>query len=248
MLMIIFHLTYIEHLYPGTKRFIYTFHMPVFLVISGYFLNTEKNIISFFKTMFWIFFPYAFIECAYTIMASLLPIKEHVDYLSASLIIKNIFISPIGPYWYLHTLVICGITYYMVFNYVKIKNISRFIIIALCFYFYAHYLGLLSFYCACYFIAGTVIRKSNLNFLDVIRPSVFAIIPIILIAIYPKNLNMSTIGGVTIVYLVMSLCLFFFTREIFKINSFYWKEHINITYILPYIHNPGKSIFTLSDL
>ena len=39
ILVISFHLVYFEQLYPYAKLVAYTFHMPVFLVISGYLMN-----------------------------------------------------------------------------------------------------------------------------------------------------------------------------------------------------------------
>ena len=43
VLVITFHLVYFEHLYPYAKQVVYTFHMPVFLIISGYLMNISKT-------------------------------------------------------------------------------------------------------------------------------------------------------------------------------------------------------------
>ena len=43
-------------------------------------------------------------ESGYTLMASLLPIREHIDHLTAGVLIDHIFLHPMGPYWYLHNL------------------------------------------------------------------------------------------------------------------------------------------------
>lgn len=45
ILMIIFHLVYIGDKYPYVKSVVYTFHMPGFLIISGYLLNTKKRLL-----------------------------------------------------------------------------------------------------------------------------------------------------------------------------------------------------------
>ena len=47
VLMVAFHLQYIEHLYPTLKQAVFTFHMPVFLLISGYFMNLRNRGVSF---------------------------------------------------------------------------------------------------------------------------------------------------------------------------------------------------------
>ena len=66
-------------------------------------------------TLLWILIPYAVMEIGYTVMASLLPIREHIDHLSVGLLLNKIFLHPIGPYWYLHTLILCGASYYICF-------------------------------------------------------------------------------------------------------------------------------------
>lgn len=44
LLMIVFHLVYIGNRYPVAKAFVYTFHMPGFLIISGYLLHVQKPV------------------------------------------------------------------------------------------------------------------------------------------------------------------------------------------------------------
>ena len=50
-LMIAFHLTYIGDTYPVAKQLVYTFHMPGFLLVSGYLFNVNKSWAAFRKTM-----------------------------------------------------------------------------------------------------------------------------------------------------------------------------------------------------
>ena len=210
ILMIAFHLVYIGNLYPYAKNIVYTFHMPAFLFISGYLLNINKKWPIFLRTIKWIFIPYAIMEFGYVVMASLLPINDHIDHLTFFVLVNKIIVHPLGPYWYLHTLVLCSILYYSIFQFMHIKNLSRFIVLGLCLYFCSHYLHIVSFYSACYFFAGAVVRQSGMSFLHVIQPSALSVIPVIFIAMYPQNLDKSTIAGVAMVYLVMSTSLFLF--------------------------------------
>lgn len=115
ILMIAFHLIYIGNTYPVAKQLVYTFHMPGFLLVSGYLFNVRKSWSRVGHTLLWILIPYAVMETGYTVMASLLPIREHIDHLSAGLLLNKIFLHPIGPYWYLHTLMLCGASYYICF-------------------------------------------------------------------------------------------------------------------------------------
>lgn len=210
LLMITFHLTFIGNTYPYAKQLVYTFHIPAFLVISGYFASIGKPWRRFLKSMWWIFLPYAVMECGYTVMASVLPIKDHIDVLSAWVLVRNVFATPLGPYWYLHTLVLCCVVYYLIFHYLRLGDLSRFVVMGVCFFVLSRYLHVVSFANACYFVAGAVVRRSGMTFLDVVKPSVWVIVPIVLIALNPANLDRQTIGGAVMVYLVMSLCLFCF--------------------------------------
>lgn len=79
LLMITFHIVYIGDTYAFAKQFVYTFHMPAFLLVSGYLCNTDKKMATFMKSMMWIFITYLVMETAYVVMASLLPIREHID-------------------------------------------------------------------------------------------------------------------------------------------------------------------------
>ena len=51
ILMITFHLVYIGDSYPYAKQIVYTFHMPGFLIISGYLMNITKPCKDLIKTM-----------------------------------------------------------------------------------------------------------------------------------------------------------------------------------------------------
>ena len=112
-LMIIFHLVYIGDKYPYAKQIVYTFHMSAFLIISGYLANNRKDARSFLRKFLWIFIPYACMEAAYTVMSHFLPVRESVDAITPTVLLDKIFLHPMGPYWYLHTLILCSLIYYI---------------------------------------------------------------------------------------------------------------------------------------
>lgn len=206
--MIAFHIVYIGDMYPYAKRIVYTFHMPAFLFISGYLLNVNKRSGAFFKTMFWLFVPYFVMECFYIGFASMLPVRDHVDNLTVPLLIYKAMAHPVGPYWYLHTLILCDVTYYAVLHLPRLNKLSRFILFGLCLYVYSYYLNIVSIGCAAYFFAGAVVKQSNIAFLDFVRPSALSIIPLAIIACYPDNLDKATVAGFLVTYLAMSFCLY----------------------------------------
>lgn len=238
--VITFHLVYFEHLYPYAKQVVYTFHMPVFLVISGYLWNINKKWKDFLLSISGLAIPYIVMESGYVVMASLLPINEHIDQLTFSIFINKLLFYPLGPYWYLHSLILCGMTYYVVFRYSQTKEITRFILIGLALYLYSYLLGVLSFTSAIFFLMGVVLRQCNIDFMRFFQSSSLALLAFLLLTFHEQFLNPSTLGGILIIYLVVSCCLFTFKYSLQFVRNF-------ITYfgrnsILLYVFSP---IFTI---
>ncbi len=69
LLMITFHLAYIGDGYPYLKSFVYTFHMPGFLIISGYLSKVNKPVRSYGRTVLWLAVPYVVMEVGYVVMS-----------------------------------------------------------------------------------------------------------------------------------------------------------------------------------
>ena len=206
ILMIGFHLVYFSELHPYAKQVVYTFHMPVFLLISGYLMNFNKPATLFFKTILWLAVPYIVMESGYIMAASILPIREHIDNLTIGVLINKLLINPIGPYWYLQTLILCGTTYYAIFKLSESKFFTQFILTGI-FYFLFSQFGLVSLSLSLYFLTGIVIRNSTLSFLDIFRSSFLSIIALAFLIINPDNLHSDSGSGILIVYMSISFCL-----------------------------------------
>lgn len=210
ILMVIFHLVYIGDKFPYAKNVVYTFHMSGFLVISGYLTNIHKTGKAFAHNMLWIFLPYAFMEICYVLMSSILPVRESVQEVTPAFLMYKIFIVPMGPYWYLHTLMVCSIVYYLIYNFVRQNNISRFVFVGLCFFVLSYVCQMLSFSNAIYFLVGILIRQSKQRFLSVFQPSLWAVIPLIILCSFPQNLDRGSLPGVAITFLVISMLLYLY--------------------------------------
>lgn len=236
-LMIAFHLTYIGDTYPVAKRLVYTFHMPGFLLVSGYLFNVNKSWAAFRKTMIWIFIPYAVMESGYTIMASLLPIREHIDHLTIGVLIDHIFLHPMGPYWYLHTLMACGIFYYIAFKKPKgrfssvlkqekhllpLKMLSlenqmllgRFTLLALFLWLLSHGIGLLSIANAAYFLIGVIIRHVVGNFRQAFPIQWWTVGLLVVWCIDPSHYDKASFAGACMVFLVIGSLLWLYQLSI----------------------------------
>jgi len=145
-------------------------------------------------------------EMGYVAMASLLPIKDHIPTLSIEVMLNKLCLRPLGPYWYLHTLIICGTLYFSVFRWAKATTFSRLIILGIAYYVLAQS-GIISLACAMYFLVGVLVRQSSLSFLTIFRRSWWSLVVLAIFFFYPSTFNRATIGGVIIVYFVFSFLL-----------------------------------------
>ena len=207
ILMIIFHLVYIGDSYPYAKQVVYTFHMSAFLIISGYLNNINKEAKAFGRSLLWIFIPYVFMEAGYVVMSAVLPVREKVTELSAGLLLYKAIIAPMGPYWYLHTLILCSLIYYITFRYVRLSVVSRLVVTGVCLFALSHWGGLMNFSNALYFLIGMTVSQSGLRFTQVFRATTFAIVPFVILCCFPANLDRGTLAGVAITWLSISLLL-----------------------------------------
>ena len=236
LLMVAFHLIYIGDKYPYIKQIVYTFHMPAFLIISGYLTNVQKDIRSFMKKLLWIFIPYLCMETGYVLMSHILPVRENVPEISSNILLHKIFIKPLGPYWYLHTLIICSLLYYLTFRYTRMKTISQVILFGLGLFTASYWGGIIVFANAIYFLAGVIIKQSKLPFIRIFQPSLLALVPMILLCCFPDNLNRGVLAGITITYLAIIISLYahnYLSKEIKQCSYFIGRNTLVIFLFSP---------------
>ena len=207
LLVISFHLVWFEQLHPEIKQVVYTFHMPGFLLISGYLMNISKPSKDFLRTLLWLAVPYLVMESGYIYMASLLPINEHIYNLNPKVFLDHLFLHPLGPYWYLHALILCGGLYYYIYNNVERGLMTRFLLIGMVYYVCAHLLGILSFSSSLYFLAGAVLRQSGKDFLLFFLPTRLSVVAFALLACFTKFPTQASLNGALIVYFAISTLL-----------------------------------------
>lgn len=206
LLMVAFHLAYFADAHPLLKQWVYTFHMPGFLLISGYLMRVDRPLRQFSRTLLWLAVPYLVLESSYIVASAFLPVRDGIAQLSLSVFAEKFFLHPLGPYWYLHTLILCGVAYYAVWLIRQSNLLSRFLWLAFALGALAA-LQLVAWDVSLYFFLGVVIRQSRLSFSDVFRPSLWAFVGLAILAFFPDTFHKSTIGGVFTVYLVIAASL-----------------------------------------
>lgn len=206
LLMVAFHLAYFADGYPLLKQWVYTFHMPGFLLISGYLMRVDKTLHQFSRTLLWLAIPYLILESSYITLSAFMPVRDGIEHLTLSTFADKFFLHPLGPYWYLHTLILCGIGYFIVWKRRNYSTISRLILLG--FYFAGlSFVQLVAWDVSLYFFLGVVIRQSKLSFLQVFRPSWLAFIALLWLGCYPETFHKGSLGGLITVYLVISAAL-----------------------------------------
>lgn len=236
LLMIVFHLVYIGNRYPVAKAFVYTFHMPGFLIISGYLLHVQKPVPQFLRYIQWIYVPYLLMESGYVVMASVLPIREHIQQLTFGLFLDKLFLHPLGPYWYLHTLMLCGIVTYVVAQFASHHRVWMLLGVLLSLWVLA-LLGLVTWINAVYFCVGVALRLYHRPFIDTFHPAWWSFIGIVLVATcVPNALQRHTIGGMLIVYFVISFLLWLYSylpKGMAKISLFIGRNSLILLLFSP---------------
>jgi fucose 4-O-acetylase-like acetyltransferase len=208
LLMITFHLVFIELKYPYAKSVVYCFHMPAFLIISGYLMKTEKEWNAFLKTLLWYFVPYLILESGYIVMASILPIREHIDELTPTVFLDKLFVHPLGPYWYLQTLIICGLTSKAVFSWIRASLPAQLLSQGMLFYLFSSILGIVDLHMTLFFLAGVTLRKTNVGLSRFFYPTWVSIPVFLLLASAERNLAPYALGSIAVVWTAISSILF----------------------------------------
>lgn len=249
LLMVAFHLVYIGDKYPYAKLVVYTFHMPAFLLISGYLLSMHKPAVLFFRSMVWLFVPYAVMESGYVLMASFLPIREHIDCLTLPLFFDKLLFHPLGPYWYLHTLLLGGITGYFL-SCLKVcrGNMSVFCaLLALVFMAESWWLGLADVSSLFYLGIGMILRRREISFVSFFRGTVWSLPPLLVFASDASYLNRFSLPGMLMTYfsICMSLAIFPYVGRLRSLLLFIGRNTLAVLIFSPIFTLLSKGLLPL---
>ena len=211
LLMILFHLALVEATYPVVREAVYTFHMSAFLIISGYLANVDKGPGAFGKGLLRIAVPYLLFEALYILMQYFLggSLGAHnaIQSLTATDFVTRVLTMPTGPYWYLHTLVICTVIYWLVYRVLRLQGISGLALSGLALFGLSLVIEGLDWSNVLYFLIGVFIFRSGLSFVKVITPSFIAALPLVVLFANRENFHNGSLAGVAITVLVISLLL-----------------------------------------
>lgn len=189
-MVVMIHIVNFSTLYPDVKNFINFFFMQAFLLITGYLVNVRKTHKEFASYIMKILVPYIIMVTCYSFISTLLPVRDGLNEFTTPIILNTIFVTSIGPYWFLHTMVICGAIYYLTFNLVgKWGIMSKLSLFATFLMIVSQYTPLLNPTNAAFYFSGVCLRLSEKRLDEIIKPSLWSILPFIAIASFPNYKN-----------------------------------------------------------
>ena len=242
-LVVAFHLNLVISTYPVATSIVYVFHIPTFLIISGYLANVEKDFKTYLKGLGRFIVPYLFFESLYILMifflGKYLNANNSINELTVIDFFKKILIDPVGIYWYIHTLIYCSVSYYISYKFLKLKDWNALLCMGLILYLFIVITGSsMKMGNIIYYIIGVFIMRSGKIFTEMIKPSSLAIIPLIIILYNCEIYSRDTIAGVAITLLVISMLLFVYrilpvNSKVSNLITYLGKNSLSVVYFSP---------------
>lgn len=185
ILMILIHIVSFGNAYPHLKAGILSFMMPTFLIITGYLVNIEKSPKEMGRYLMCLALPYVIMVTGFSVLSYFMPVRDGITELSLSQICEKIFVTSIGPYWFIQTMIICGILYYVSFKgatWETLRQGKTTMSTTTSLFIFATLLLLLSKTpalspsAATYYFIGAVLRQCHIGFDRIFRPSPVALL------------------------------------------------------------------------
>ncbi len=206
LLMVAFHLAWFADRHPVLKSFVYTFHMPGFLLLSGWFTAVRVPASAFLRRVGWVVVPYVVMETGYVVAASVLPVREQAGEPTPLSLLLRLVWNPLGPYWYLHTWVICQSLCFLLVRWmpsarplVRLAAAAVPVVLLSCL---CPVFGLAN---ALYYLAGWTLRESGVPLRRAFPPASWQPLLLLLLCACPSQFDKNLPGGYALVWCVVSL-------------------------------------------
>jgi fucose 4-O-acetylase-like acetyltransferase len=182
VLMILVHITLWGDTYAETKLAILSFMMPAFLFITGLLYRVERSWKDFLLYQWQILLPYVLLVSTFAILSYFLPTRDGISELTFNAVAEKVFVTSIGPYWFLRTMFYCGGFWFLIHKALRpfCNKVSLLMIYALALLIFTRLCpSQLSISAALYYYLGVVARSADLKFQDIVRPTPWAILPLL---------------------------------------------------------------------
>lgn len=205
--VILVHIVNFGNAHPEVKSVIMSFLMPTFLFITGYLVNIDKTPKEFSVYLLRIFLPYTIMVIAFSVTSYYLPVQDRLTEMSAMAILEKVFVTSIGPYWFLQTMIICGLVYYACYHipHRHLDAQSTLFVFCTLLIVVADRTEVLSVKASAYYFLGASLRQAGIQFNFFFTKSSWAILPIAIILSHDEMRDWGSIGILTVVYCAISL-------------------------------------------
>ncbi|MBM6993428.1 MAG: acyltransferase [Prevotella sp.] len=240
-LVILIHIVNFGNIYPSIKSSILAFIMPAFLVITGYLVNIDKSIKAFANYILQIWLPYMIFVIGYAVLSLYLPVRDGIEVFNIPTILDILFVKSIGPYWFFHAMIVCGILYYATFHILhKFDVTAKYSFFASALILVSMFTPFLCIKTATYYFIGVGIRVYAGDFSRVYKKSLWPIVPFVFLITQPTFQDW---GAISILVCVFSfLCFASYFHSFLKGRVKVVVEYIGRNTLPIYIFHP---IFTM---
>ena len=112
-LVVLVHIVNFGRLHPDVKEAVNFFFMPAFLLVTGYLVNFRVGAGAFCLYLLRIALPYVVMSVGFAVMSLWVPVEGGLGVFSWSGLADVLLVHPIGPYWFLHAMLVCGVVCYV---------------------------------------------------------------------------------------------------------------------------------------
>lgn len=209
-LMVTFHLPLSGYVVNATP-YVYAFHMPVFLVLSGFFLKVDREYKAYSKGLARIAIPYVIFQtlyiCAIGLLQNYFPTSNTIENFGIGTIAYHVLWSPCGTYWYLHTLLIYAIVLKVSYELAKENWVHAIVYSLACLVVLDRFIVGFDFSNAIYLSIGVIANYLGTKKTKLKISSMYALFPIVAVFIFSSHFSRYDLASGFIVTLMMiSFC------------------------------------------
>ncbi len=181
-------------------------------MITGYLVNINKSIKDYALYILKIWLPYLILVIGYAVLSLYLPVRDGIKAFDIPTILDVLFIKSIGPYWFLHAMIVCGIIYYFAFHIsYKLDITAKYSTFASLLIIVSLTPPFLSIKTAIYYFIGVGIRQYYKDFSRIYKRSLWPLIPFGLLITNTCFHDWGTISVLVCVISFLSFSSYFFS-------------------------------------
>ncbi len=215
VIVILCHIVPFTRQYPWVKEGFLTFVMPCFLLLTAALVNVNKRPKEFVLYILKIFLPYATMVLGYGVVSLFLPVSDGLSTFTFGELARVVFVDSIGPYWFLHVLMVCGIVYYAVYHVFKrCTALTKYFLLLGALVLLSFCTPILSLRHAVYYCMGVALRQSGMRVQSITAGTPLAALPFVLFMYDPSRWDWMQLS-----IALAAIAFFFFSNWLYSLMS-----------------------------